>query len=323
MAALLVVAGSALAGNGKGKPGGGGEEPAPDPAIAFVRGGAAGDIVVMNADGSNETLVIAGDEHRFPTWSPDGNSLVFWSDVQGFGIYVVDLDGTGLRKVATVNTGISSRPVWSPVPHSDGNYKIAFCDRPIVDGAIQDNFDVFLVNPDGSGRVNLTNSPNNFEAFPSWSPDADQMAVWRVRSTSEGTHDLIVLNIGADLSVVSRRNLTDAADVPGGLLNDINIHYPMWANNSNRIAVAANNSSSDIWIFDLADEAVPVRVTNTGSLNESAPTWSPDDSALALSVSARKGRDQGIYVLHLSSGVEERIRSGAGGFGFAAWRRNR
>jgi hypothetical protein len=34
MAALLVVAGSALAGNGKGKPGGGGEEPAPDPAIA-------------------------------------------------------------------------------------------------------------------------------------------------------------------------------------------------------------------------------------------------------------------------------------------------
>jgi hypothetical protein len=59
--ALALGGGELLAGkggNGGGKPGGG-EEPAPDPAIAYELGD---DLYVMNADGSNVTLLLAADE---------------------------------------------------------------------------------------------------------------------------------------------------------------------------------------------------------------------------------------------------------------------
>jgi len=56
---LALVGGELFAGkggNGGGKPGGG-EEPTPDPAIAFVLG-PGGDLAVMNEDGSNLTVIL-------------------------------------------------------------------------------------------------------------------------------------------------------------------------------------------------------------------------------------------------------------------------
>ena len=64
---------------GGGGGGGGGALPSDVAAIAFVRNG---DLVVMNADGSNQTVVYSGSGRgATPSWSPDEKSIVFHESV--------------------------------------------------------------------------------------------------------------------------------------------------------------------------------------------------------------------------------------------------
>lgn len=71
------------------------------------------DIWVMNVDGSNKHKVTddvaIGD--AYPSFSPDGSQIVFTSGSEGVApsIYVINIDGTGLKKIAD-----GSSPVWSP-----------------------------------------------------------------------------------------------------------------------------------------------------------------------------------------------------------------
>ena len=82
----------------------------------------------MNADGSGSaavernTVLGAG---AAPDWSPDGRKLVFVKRLERSGatcgpvgrckdeIYVINADGTGLRRL-TRNAVIDGSPVWSP-----------------------------------------------------------------------------------------------------------------------------------------------------------------------------------------------------------------
>ena len=72
-----------------------------------------GDIFVVDVDGSNRRLVLASPELDQPAdWSPDGTKILFTrydSDGPGSSVYVVNVDGRGLRKLAR---GIAGS--WSP-----------------------------------------------------------------------------------------------------------------------------------------------------------------------------------------------------------------
>ena len=78
-------------------------------------------VEVVDADGSNPTeLVEAGTCYCLGftpglTWSPDGASmaLVIVGPDEGYGLYVMNADGTGLRFVAE---GANGSPAWRPVP---------------------------------------------------------------------------------------------------------------------------------------------------------------------------------------------------------------
>src|SRR5439155_24717686 len=98
------------------------------------------------------------------SWSPDGKRIVFVDQASveerthGFGrIYVVDPDGTGLRRVAR---GVD--PSWSP----DGR-RLAFSDLEgridIVDAV---GGPISVVARNGSG--------------PAWSPDGKRLAFTRI-----------------------------------------------------------------------------------------------------------------------------------------------
>jgi len=90
------------------------------------------DLWVMDADGGNKRrLTDNGATNWAPSWHPDGQRLVFSSnlddwreDIKKFGhnfeLYLIRLDGTGLERL-TFNTTFDSFPMFSP----DGK-KLAF-----------------------------------------------------------------------------------------------------------------------------------------------------------------------------------------------------
>jgi TolB protein len=131
--------------------------------------GCAGpDIYVMNADGSNPTRLTetGGLQSTDPNWSPDGTQIAFAmsgadpSYATTFNIFVMDADGSHVTKVTSDPYGIFGDPAWSP----DGTQIVYF-------GNDHDRFgqsDIFVINADGSGEVNLTNTPRVNERFPDW-----------------------------------------------------------------------------------------------------------------------------------------------------------
>lgn len=77
----------------------------------------------------------------------------------GWDVYVLDLATGRWRELE--KGGRSCRPRFSP----DGR-KIAY-----VSGAADGKGDIWLMNPDGSGKERLTERDDMHDYFPSWSPD--------------------------------------------------------------------------------------------------------------------------------------------------------
>jgi Tol biopolymer transport system component len=132
--------------------------------IAFVASASyqgAGDIFVMNADGSDLRNVTNTVRTSFDfAWSPDGRTLAFTG--HGGDIYTVHADGTGLHKL-TNGPGWDVDGRWSP----DGR-RIAFVSSR--DDPAHRTYDLFVMNTDGSGQQNLTHTPDVSELGVSWAP---------------------------------------------------------------------------------------------------------------------------------------------------------
>jgi D-alanyl-D-alanine carboxypeptidase len=149
--------------------------------IAFARkitfvGGVGGnfEIFVMNADGSGQRRLMRGPARDdAPAWSPDGRTIVFESrGVSGggghswrrFAVAVVNANGSGQPRALSVGEPVKDRtpraprPLWSP----DGRM-IAYLGRR------HGTYDVYVMNADGSGLTNVTQSRANESSF-AWSP---------------------------------------------------------------------------------------------------------------------------------------------------------
>lgn len=167
--------------------------------VAFVRlNGGREDIYRVNLDGSGETWVVSGrnpaaspsgsrlayvsngDIHEYnavtgqsvnltntpstiesdPSYSPTGKQIVFAATTPGIsGIYVMRVDGTAVTRLTWSNVGSHGLPKWSP----DGK-RIAFSG-----GADQSTpYDIHVMNADGSGLTNITQSAASFDMLTAW-----------------------------------------------------------------------------------------------------------------------------------------------------------
>ncbi|MEN0059158.1 MAG: translocation protein TolB [Bdellovibrio sp.] len=125
------------------------------------------DIYRMDLEGSVSSKITNGPSGAMnvePSLSKD-NRLVFSSDRAGRPmIYTADADGSNIKRVTFAGV-FNSSPVWSP----DGK-KIAFA------GQSDNNFDIFVMNADGTGMIRLTsakksNGKMSSNEDPSFSPD--------------------------------------------------------------------------------------------------------------------------------------------------------
>jgi Tol biopolymer transport system component len=124
------------------------------------------EIYVMNADGTNvRQLTSNGDFDSAPSWSPDGQRILFerapagtftpGTEAQEKDIYVMNADGTNVRRL-TDSPGLDEGPEFSP----DGT-KIAFS------SARDGQQEIYIMDADGSNPRRLTDNPARDES-PDW-----------------------------------------------------------------------------------------------------------------------------------------------------------
>jgi Tol biopolymer transport system component len=99
----------------------------------------------------------------WPAWSPDGSRLAF-SSVRRSGIWVMNADGSGLRR-ATKSPTLDIQPTWSP----DGR-RLAFA--RFVRGY---QSEIFVVGVNGKGLRRLTSNRGQDDE-PDWSPNGKRIA---------------------------------------------------------------------------------------------------------------------------------------------------
>ena len=130
--------------------------------IAYAPGGGPSGrsgIAVMNADGSGQRRLPHTDYGEYPSWSPDGKRIAFNSNLSGEPLmYIVDVNGSRVVDLSKVGEG--GQVAWSP----DGRSILFASSRDHPDN----NRDIYVMRPDGSGVKRLTNVG---AATPAWSPD--------------------------------------------------------------------------------------------------------------------------------------------------------
>ncbi|MET4637200.1 hypothetical protein [Mycetocola sp. 2940] len=281
--------------------------PTVDPAarpIAFTsdRSGSF-DLWLMGTDGSDVIQLTNSDEaEATPSWSPDGERLIFMSavdlEISRADICVINADGTGLRNLTDTADVNEITPSWSP----DG--------AQIVYGTLQgDAAQIHVMNSDGGERHLLTSDGT----WPSWSPDGQRI----VFSTSRGGSQ-------ESLWTVNRDGSGEAllADGESGLAE------PAWSPDGKSIAYVATtgdpNASDPVeWnddIFVMAADGGPGRrITRLPGNDHWPPAWSPDSAKLAITADGSENVGE-ILVIDLSTLATTNLTDSKANDMFPAWR---
>lgn len=144
----------------------------------------SGSLWVMNADGSDQKMIMQAQDAATAepcragsfvgSWSPDGKRIVYYSAVIGSGRYAfwicaIDADGSNMQVLVDKPEGkLHAEPYWSP----DGK-KIAFRDDRdgnCSQGGNACNYEIYVLDLETGQETNVTKHPA-LDIEPAWSPD--------------------------------------------------------------------------------------------------------------------------------------------------------
>lgn len=163
------------------------------------------DIYTMNVDGSDvRKLTNQVGYDGGPWWSPDGKQIVYRAnhptdpeelkDYQDLlkqnivrpnkvELFVMNADGSNQRQITRLG-GANFGPSWTP----DGKAIIFASNYKSPVGSAGQNFDLYLISPDGTGLTQITNDAR-FDGFPMFSPDGKKL-MWSASRYATGARDV-------------------------------------------------------------------------------------------------------------------------------------
>jgi dipeptidyl aminopeptidase/acylaminoacyl peptidase len=169
------------------------------------------------------------------TWSPDGKTIAFISNISGRNnIWLVPAGG-GWPTQLTVSDQRQTQPAWSP----DGKWIAYMSD---YDG--DEQWDIFLVSPKTGMVVNLTHTREIAEEHPTWSPDGRYLA-YMVKPRTSSVFEIDVY----DTLMRGTKHIT--SDTPNDKMN-VN---PIWSSDAAFIFYTqeqAKGTDSNIFMADVA-----------------------------------------------------------------------
>ena len=162
-----------------------------------------------------------------------------------------------LSTVGFVACGGADEPEPSPTPDNSTISRIAFASNR--DG----NWEVYVMNSDGSNPHNVTNHPS-IDSYPSWSPTGSKIAF---QSERDGNFEIYVMN--SDGSNQVRMTNDRGKD-----------HSPAWSPDGSKIAfVSDRRGRQSIWIMNSEDGSELEDLTGS-FINSRWPTWGPKSRSI-------------------------------------------
>ena len=211
-----------------------------------------------------------------PTWSPDGKSIAFISNMSGRNnLWLVAAEG-GWPVQLTVSDQRQAAPAWSP----DGKW-IAY--QSDYDG--DEQWDIFLVSPKTGKVVNLTQTREIAEINPTWSPDGRYLA-YEVKPKTSAAYEIEIY----DMVMREVKHLT--TNTPQDKRNT----NPIWSKDGRYIVYTqqqAKGTDSNIFIADVARGKSTLLTPHEGeqlyTANDIDPRAIPDGGKVLITSNAANG----------------------------------
>jgi eukaryotic-like serine/threonine-protein kinase len=197
------------------------------------------------------------DEDFHPALSPDGARIVFRSDCQGGGIFLMDSNGGGIRRL----TDAGYNPVWS----RDGK-KVLYSTGKVFSPHIRRTAgnQLWTVNV-ATGEKNRI--PTNDGLQPSWSPRGLRIAYWGVSPSKEPQRDIWTIPAGGGQPVA----VTDDAAF------DWN---PVWSPDGRYLYFTSDrNGIMSLWRAPIDEESGKVLGQPEPVTGPSGESWHPSFSS--------------------------------------------
>lgn len=203
------------------------------------------------------------------SWSPDGQQIAVERSNQ---LWMMNADGTGLKQISDQMIRFLD---WSPDGKTIAYQALSSPERP-------EEWDIWLINPDGSNPRNLTNDPDWFEENPAWSPDSRFIVYNAVPSLQELSRIFILdTHTGEKSLLVENGNNLDPIWVSGAP------NTP--SDSASRSTMQRLSMQSLGFLFDSALWTIQADGSRLRKLTEpdvighvSAFAWSTDGTSVAL-----------------------------------------
>ncbi len=256
-------------------------------------------IFIINVDSGEpieltNSLTFSGIE---PSWSPDGKKINFHSSIQNEEIYIVNADGSELKKIASTSIPgthflmLLSPCSWSPTGEKMlFNFTLNMINNPLMGhlDPYSGNGEIFVMNADGSEWKNITNSSSSSESEPSWSPDGNKIAFKLNRGKDS---EICIMN--ADGTELIRLTNNSSVD-----------NCPTWSPDGRKIAfVSERDGNEEIYVMNI-NGSEQINISNNPS-SDCNPSWSPDSKKIAFD-SDRDGNRE-IYIMNADGSEQTRL----------------
>jgi TolB protein len=190
----------------------------------------------------------------------------------------MDVNGSDVNQLTDLSVGCGM-PFWSPV-----GAKIAFTNY----GITGNDREIYIVEPDGSGLVNLTNNIYD-DSVLGWSPDGTDI-IFRSNRDQGGlpnTYDLYVMN-------------SDGTN-PVRLSNSGYVEAAAWSPDGTKIAYSQYTGPTGIFIINPDGSGQMELQCQAAPVDSFDFSWSPDSSKIAFVPDSSTAETRGIYIARVDN----------------------